>query len=182
MGHALLTKLLLPTLLRTAEQPNADVRVVALSSIGHIGAPPSGILFERLKTSMNSYTTWTMVRYGQSKLANILFIKELARRYPRITAVAVHPGIVNTDLYRTTVGWPVVGRVAAWVRDWAFTEVEEGARGTLWAVGEGLDEVKSGEYYTPVGVPGQGSRLSEDMELARKLWEWTEKELEGWEL
>jgi retinol dehydrogenase 12 len=42
--------------------------------------------------------------------------------------------------------------------------------------------VKSGEYYTPVGVPGNGSWQSQDMDLARKLWEWTEKELEGYKL
>jgi retinol dehydrogenase-12 len=55
MGHALLTKLLLPTLLKTAEQLGADVRVVALASIGHIGAPRAGILFDLLKTPMGTF-------------------------------------------------------------------------------------------------------------------------------
>lgn len=49
LGHALLTKLLLPTLLRTAELPGADVRVVAVSSEGHKLAPKGGILFDKLK-------------------------------------------------------------------------------------------------------------------------------------
>ena len=49
LGHALLTKLLMPTLLRTAELPGADVRVVAVSSEGHSLAPKGGILFDKLK-------------------------------------------------------------------------------------------------------------------------------------
>lgn len=42
---------------------------------------------------------WTWARYGQSKLANVLFTRELASRYPSITSVAVHPGVIKTDLY-----------------------------------------------------------------------------------
>lgn len=49
LGHALLIKLLMPTLLRTAELPGADVRVVAVSSEGHNLAPKGGILFDKLK-------------------------------------------------------------------------------------------------------------------------------------
>jgi hypothetical protein len=49
LGHALLTRLLMPTLLRTAELPGADVRVVAVSSEGHVMAPKGGILFDKLK-------------------------------------------------------------------------------------------------------------------------------------
>ena len=49
LGHALLTKLLMPTLLSTAELPGADVRVVAVSSEGHSLAPKGGILFDKLK-------------------------------------------------------------------------------------------------------------------------------------
>ncbi|TVY56627.1 putative oxidoreductase, partial [Lachnellula suecica] len=102
VGHALLTKLLMPVMLETAKLPEADVRVVALSSIGHTMAPTQGIVFEGLKSENGGCGT-SMARYGQSKLANILFVRELQRRYgdKGITAVAVHPGVVNTELYRT---------------------------------------------------------------------------------
>jgi len=67
-----------------------------------------------------------------------------------------------------------------------YTSVESGAKNQLWAAvgkkGEGNGEVKSGEYYTPVGVVGQGSYKSGDIELAGKLWEWTEKELTAYQL
>lgn len=96
VGHALLTKLLLPTLSRTADEPGSDVRVICLSSIGHAAALFTGICFDKLKTEMS--WTPTMVRYAQSKLANILFARELARRYPKILAVSVHPGAVNSTL------------------------------------------------------------------------------------
>lgn len=180
MGHALLTKLLLPTLLKTAAEPGADVRVVALSSVGHAATPWGGINFAGLKTPMSSMlpsATWT--RYGQSKLANILFAKELARRNPSITAVAVHPGVVATELFRSTLP-AALGGVMNWAKGTFFKRVEEGAQNQLWAgCGEG---VVSGEYYMPVGIPGQCSRTANDAALAKKLWEWTEKELEAYTL
>jgi len=182
MGHALLTKLLLRTLLNTATEPGADVRVVCLSSIGHVSASWNGIEFGELKGPMKWYPS--LVRYAQSKLANILFAKELARRYPTITVVAVHPGIVDTELWRTMFsGWLGMDQVLNAGKKVLYTSVEGGAKNQLWAAtakrGEGKGEVESGEYYTPVGVAGNGSWKSEDMELARKLWEWTEKELDG---
>lgn len=188
VGHALLTKLLLPTLLKTAEEPAADVRVVSLASIGHLGAPSKGILFDQLKTPMDSLTTSAFTRYGQSKLANVLFAKELNKRFgdKGITSVAVHPGVVNTELYRSTAKWPVVGQLLGLTKGILFSSVPVGAKGQLWAAtapkGDVKGAVKGGEYYTPVGVAGQESANGKDSKLAEKLWEWTEKELEGYTL
>ncbi|KAJ4376838.1 hypothetical protein N0V85_008998, partial [Neurospora sp. IMI 360204] len=113
LGHALLTKLLLPLLLKTAHSAKGndlpqpadgtpssppDVRVVILSSEGHRLTPLSGISFSNLKSNQSSILTWQ--RYGQSKLANILFGKQLAAHYPdELTVVALHPGAVNTQLF-----------------------------------------------------------------------------------
>jgi NAD(P)-dependent dehydrogenase (short-subunit alcohol dehydrogenase family) len=178
IGHALLTKLLLPALLETTKQPGADVRVVSLSSAGHAFAPGKGIIFDQLKADMSS--TWTLTRYGQSKLANVLFAKELGKRYPQLTAVSVHPGVVNTELYRSTSKWFLVGKFIDAARRWAYTSVQDGAKNQLWAAT--AEGVKNGEYYTPVGVLGQGSRLSDDGGLAEELWVWTEREIEGYTL
>lgn len=93
MGHALLTKLLLPTLLSTAEKPGSDVPVINLSSEGHSFAP--GIIYDQGR--LESY--YTFRHYGQSKLANILHARELQRRYPSITATALNPGVLLTNLY-----------------------------------------------------------------------------------
>ena len=182
VGHALLTKLLLPTLLKTAALPGADVRVVALSSFGHMMA--SGIMFDGLKSEKGGLATG-LTRYAQSKLANILFVRELHKRFGEkgITAASVHPGVVKTELYRTMFGSGFgVGNLTKML----YTSVPDGAKNQLWAAtakkGDGAKEVKGGVYYTPVGVPDQCTNVSKDPELAAKLWDWTEKELEGYSI
>ena len=187
VGHFLLTKLLLPTLLATAKLPDADVRVISLTSLAHLFAPPwSGIVFDSLRTPMA--WTPTLMRYGQSKLANVLFAKELQRRYGElgITSVAVHPGAVDTELYRTVIStWWVAGSMVDLARRTIYLSVENGAKGQLWAatasVGDGPGQVKGGEYYEPLGVTGHGSWLSNNTGLALKLWEWSATEVGEYE-
>jgi retinol dehydrogenase 12 len=91
MGHFLLTHLLLDLLLQSA-----PARVINISSLYHI--------FGRInKNDLNSDKHyWRWLAYAQSKLANILFTRELARRLEEndITVNALHPGAVNTDLTR----------------------------------------------------------------------------------
>jgi NAD(P)-dependent dehydrogenase (short-subunit alcohol dehydrogenase family) len=97
LAHYLLTSLLLPTLISTAENsPQGTVRIVNVSSDGHAKlAPKEGILFED-KCRAKEVSTWT--RYGMSKLANVLHTKEIASRYGEngIMAVCLHPGTVKT--------------------------------------------------------------------------------------
>jgi NAD(P)-dependent dehydrogenase (short-subunit alcohol dehydrogenase family) len=71
LGHALLAKLLLPVLEKTASKPGADVRIITISSHGHMFAPkPDGIRFETVKAEAQELGPYG--RYGQSKLAIIL--------------------------------------------------------------------------------------------------------------
>ncbi|KAH7159488.1 hypothetical protein B0J13DRAFT_539072 [Dactylonectria estremocensis] len=173
VGHALLLKLLLPLLVKTASAPASDVRVVSVSSVAHKFGPSGGIQFDTLKTLAEAMATND--RYGQSKLANILYAREVARRYPQLTTVAIHPGTVKTDLQKSNDGSFIVSAFQKVVVPIIGVSVEEGVKNQLWAAtGEG---VKNGEYYVPVGIPGKGSALSMDRELSQKLWEWTEKEL-----
>ena len=74
-------------------------RVVMLSSSAHRQAPKVGIELDNLDGAKH-YSPWSA--YGQSKLANLLFSKELARRFAgsRRTANAVHPGVIRTNLQR----------------------------------------------------------------------------------
>ena len=76
-----------------------DGRVVMLSSAAHMMAPRGGIALDNL-SGERGYKGW--VAYGQSKMANLLFAKELARRFAGTarTANAVHPGVINTNLSR----------------------------------------------------------------------------------
>ncbi|KAL2135128.1 hypothetical protein VTI74DRAFT_9721 [Chaetomium olivicolor] len=176
MGHALLTKLLLSLLIKTAQSaPNADVRVICLSSHGHVYLPRGGFNFASLKT--NGAEMGAFPCYFQSKLANILWARQLAKEYPQLTVAAIHPGVVRTQLMQNATGSPAIIKALTRVAYRLLSSAEQGVKNQLWAsVAEG---VKSGEYYSPIGIPGMASADGRDEALARKLWEWTEKELEG---
>ncbi|KAJ4297497.1 hypothetical protein N0V90_005389 [Kalmusia sp. IMI 367209] len=179
VGHALLTKLLMPVLLQTAEQPGADVRIINVSSIGMMLAPNGGLIFDQ--AALEKQYTWR--RYGQSKLANILFSRELAARYPQITSVSVHPGVILTDLYNSFVSNAFL-KAGLWfykqlfpILPGHFVDTKGGALNQTWAAVVEKGKVKNGEFYRPVGLVTKGSGYSRDMGLAKKLWEWTEAEL-----
>lgn len=179
MGHALLTKLLLPLLQKTAAEPGSDVRIINLSSMGHIGAPSGGLVLADDKTDMSNFSTWT--RYGQSKLANVLFTKGLAKRYPEIKSVAIHPGGVNTGLsapLEKSMG--LVGTILRPLAKLVMSSVETGALGQIWAataVGEAGPE--SGGFYYPVAKLHVGNEHVKDEKLADTLWDWTEEEFKS---
>ncbi|KAK3688980.1 hypothetical protein B0T22DRAFT_164830 [Podospora appendiculata] len=179
VGHALFAKLLTPLLLQTATT-TPDVRVIVLTSIGHTMAPTGGILFDSLKTTQGNLTT-TFTRYGQSKLANALFAREMAKRYPQLKTVAIHPGGVSTNLANTIGSGNFVMRGLGAVAHVLMASVETGVKNQLWGATAPADTVESGAYYAPVGKKA-GNALAHDDKLAARLWEWTEKELEGQEL
>jgi len=184
MGHALLIKLLLPTLRRTAKQLNSDARIINLSSLAYENAPSQGIDFETLKSEQSWLgsrlipSRWT--RYGQSKLANLLYAQELSKHYPEITSVAVHPGVIRTGLIeslglvdRVTVSLKFAGQ---------WRPLEEGPYNQCWAATVEKSQLKNGGYYRPVAkltVPT--TKAAKDAELSKKLWEWTQLELAQYE-
>jgi retinol dehydrogenase-12 len=178
VGHAAFTKLLMPVLLRTAEQQSSEVRVVVLASEGHKVVPRGGIVFGELKTTMPKCNTW--IRYGQAKLANVLYAKELNRRYESrgLKVMAVHPGMVSTGLTRgVREGWPFWD-IPVQIGNWLVGgPVAKGSKNQLWAAT--AKEVKGGVYYTPMGREMPGGRWARDESLQQKLWEWTETELKG---
>jgi len=102
LGHFLLTNLLMDKL--AASGSGADPsRVISLSSSAH--QIPSKLLKGDLgNLQSDEYTPWGA--YGQSKLANLMFAYELDRRCRAkglpVTANAIHPGVVNTELWRYT--------------------------------------------------------------------------------
>jgi len=126
--------------------------------------------------------TWR--RYGNSKLANILYTRSLAEHYPDLTCVSVHPGVIVTDIYNS-VAQNVLARLALWVFGWlasvvpgCFGSAEGGALCQTWAATVEKGELENGGYYRPVGVRCEGSGWARDGGLGRKVWEWTEGELE----
>lgn len=94
LGHFLLTALLLPAMKGDAARPK---RIVNVASSAHLFGR---IDFDNLMRQRN-YQPWDA--YGQSKLANIMFTYELARKLKpadNITVNALHPGVVRTELGR----------------------------------------------------------------------------------
>ncbi|VUC30700.1 unnamed protein product [Clonostachys rosea] len=177
VGHALLTKLLLPTIEKTiANQESPDARILAVSSSGYQVAPKQGIIFESVKTTCAEF--WNMTRYGQSKLALMLWIRQLSKLHPNIKCASIHPGVVDTEL-----GIPrgvELSYMQIFMR-WAslnllrYVSVEEGVKGQLWATA--TNDLQSGEYYIPVGRVETLKAEWRDEALSNKLWDWTEEEL-----
>ncbi|KAI9733475.1 MAG: hypothetical protein M1818_007223 [Claussenomyces sp. TS43310] len=174
LGHALFTKLILPKLEATAREPGADVRIITLSSLGHKWAPKGGLQLEHVHSEMAS--TSTFARYGQSKLANILYSRELARRYPSIRCISLHPGSVDTGLSRgLTSSFPRLTAPIQFLSKFLATSVQQGTLNQLWAATS--QAAVSGKYYIPVAKESPGSAEAQDNDLAVKLWDWTEAEL-----
>jgi NAD(P)-dependent dehydrogenase (short-subunit alcohol dehydrogenase family) len=190
LGHALLIKLLMPTLLKTAAQQPRDVRVIIVSSRAHTWAPKGGVNFEDLQTTQGGLTS--KQRYGQSKLANILYARELARRYPAIKAVSLYPGTAESNIvYHLKKKYLVSERLIRWTSA-IFNKVyrmagremltaEEAARSLIWAATVPTENLASGKYYEPVGVIGQVSEVASDigMVLATQMWHWTQRIVTG---
>ncbi|KAM0714051.1 hypothetical protein Q7P37_011015 [Cladosporium fusiforme] len=177
VGHAYFTQLLLPLMLTTASSaPANSVRIINVSSMAHTRVPQAGLALADAKTDMASYHTFT--RYGQSKLANILFTRKLAQLYPSITSVSLHPGFVDTEINRGKGGgakW--LNMLIRNIVGWVGVSVQEGAKTQLWCAA--ADEVKNGTYYEPTGVAKPGSKWAQNEALRDELWEWTEKELKA---
>ncbi len=150
VGHALLTKLLLPTLLRTTEQYSPDVRVVVLTSAFLASAPTAGINFGDLKTASKGTSSLTL--YGQSKLANALFAREMARRCPQLKVSAIHPGAVATNLGRPLADTSMFLKGLFRLVPVVIPSVRHGVKNQMW--GSVAKEVVSGEFYLPVGQVG----------------------------
>ena len=175
MGHALFTRLLLPLLESTANQPGSDVRIVIVSSIGHTMAS-SGIPFEELKSEGSSKHPLRL--YGVSKLANNLHARKLARLHPKILTVAAHPGRTDTSLAQDFKNEGSFSSKLVGLFDRLVTPLpaEQGALSQLWAATWQKKDIENGNYYVPVGCSEGASAKSKDEELASSLWDWQEAE------
>jgi WW domain-containing oxidoreductase len=164
VGHFILVSGLLDRLSDTA-------RVVMLSSAAHNWAPSTGIQFDDLSFA-NGYSGGKA--YGQSKLANLLFAKELARRFAgtKKTASAVHPGVIATNLARHMN--PVLQALMPVGAAIAMKNVHEGAATQCFVAAHPSLASVSGEYFADCNV-AKTSRHGRDAALAERLWTVTEE-------
>ncbi|MFC7678453.1 SDR family oxidoreductase [Paenibacillus sp. GCM10028914] len=165
LGHFLLTHELLELLFHARQG-----RIVNLSSGAHkVGR----IYFEdpQLTRRFN-----VAKGYAQSKLANILFTKELATRLNNspVTVNAVHPGAVRTSLgvdRKSGFGKNVYRLLSPF-----FQTPLEGARTAIYLASSPEVETVTGEYYIKC-KPAKTSARAADPQLAKRLWLWSEEQV-----
>lgn len=164
LGHFLLTNLLLDTL-RKSGTNNFNARVVTVSSATHFTGQ---VNFDNLQSS-RCYSAHGA--YAQSKLALVLFTYYLQHLLTvegsYVTANAVDPGVVNTDLYKH-VWYP--GRLVKWMTGWLLLKTaEEGAATSIYTtVSPDLEGI--GGCYLYNGERTKSADVSYDIELQKKLW------------
>lgn len=186
IGHFYLTTLMKPFMKKGS-------RVISVSSSAEANAPPvGGIRFDRWKTQKmpDDYEDGEM--YGQSKLANIMFARELAERWKDdgVEAYSCHPGVIATDLGRymlvevqrqiETQG--VVAAILNALMSKLFLNAQfspaDGALTQLHlAVAPG---VENGGYYIPIGqLAAPMHPQGQNVTLQKQLWEKTEGAIES---
>jgi NAD(P)-dependent dehydrogenase (short-subunit alcohol dehydrogenase family) len=155
----LLTNLLLETL-----QEGAPARIVNVTSAAH---QYDSMNFDDLGFK-RGYAG--MKAYARSKLANVLFTYELARRLDgsQVTVNAVHPGHVATDMWKTN--FPFIGSALKWVMGFFARTPEQGADTVIYLASSPEVEGITGTYFADREAV-QSSPLSYDEGVARRLWQ-----------
>ncbi|MEO8799584.1 MAG: SDR family oxidoreductase [Polyangiaceae bacterium] len=161
LGHFLLTNLLLPKLRKSKR-----ARIVNVASKAHYDAKP--IDFSLFRGETKNFTA--LPEYATSKLCNVLFTKELAngKAGDGVKAYSLHPGVVASDAWRQ-VPWPFRS-----IMKMFMISEEEGAKTTLYCATSPDVEEQSGLYFDSCAVR-RPSKLAEDPELAKMLWEKSEE-------
>ncbi len=157
LGHFLWTMKLLPLLKKSSQ-----ARIIHLSSIAHLGG---NINFNKFKAE-NIKHYQTFLYYANSKLANLLFSHHLAKLLEgtNITSNALHPGVVDSDLYRQLpkYQYKVVGL-------FLIPPSKPAQLITQMALDD--DWAKKNGQYASVQTPAIQSRKAKNTKLAESLYE-----------
>ncbi len=156
LAYFLLTELLLDLLKKSAPS-----RIVNVASDAHKGA---SVPFE--DSTDQNYSG--LRAYSQSKLANILFTRELARRLEGtgVTANCLHPGVIRSGFGRNNSGW--LGFGVKLMGPFLITP-QKGAKTTIFLASSPDVEGVSGKYFDKCKET-KWSKPADDMELATRLW------------
>ncbi len=155
----LLTNLLLDTL-----KNSAPSRIINVSSEAH---RQDQMDFENLDFKKGYFG---IKAYARSKLANILFTYQLARRLvgTGVTVNALHPGHIATDIWKTNFG--LIGHALKRIMGLFSLTPEEGAENSIFLAASPTLEGVNGKYFIK-NEPAQSSPVSYDEETARRLWD-----------
>ncbi|ORY88786.1 hypothetical protein BCR35DRAFT_301118 [Leucosporidium creatinivorum] len=177
LGHFALIKPLLPLLIKTSKEPNSHVRIVNVSSMGHRYTPkPDFTSLETVNAPLGS--TWD--RYGQSKLANVLFTAALQKQLAaeNIRCLSVHPGLVHSELTRGVIqGSRLFGSLIRWGSSLLAMSTFEGAKTQLYAATSPEVDEKDlkAAFLWPIATVETPSAFGRDETLADELWSFSER-------
>jgi NAD(P)-dependent dehydrogenase (short-subunit alcohol dehydrogenase family) len=194
IAHVYLTKLLTQKL-----KESAPSRVVAVSSSAEEFAFAEGIRFDQWQPTKTTSSSWSPslpppdedgLAYGQSKLANLLFVRELAKQLDGsgVTAYSCHPGVIQTELFRYleskneedaklsgTVSVLVLKLVGAFFNQALFLP-EDGALTQLQLATSPPEQLVNGAFYHPIGrVQNSSHPQGQNETLPSILWGETER-------
>ncbi|XP_012160621.1 retinol dehydrogenase 12 isoform X2 [Ceratitis capitata] len=162
LGHFYLTNLLLDLLKKSAPS-----RIVMLSSLSHRFGPFKKHDF----LSENSYSPSKV--YSHSKISNILFAHELAKRLQgsKVTVNSLHPGVVDTELvrYYKIFNIPILSPIVSALKWIFFKTTPNGAQTTIYAALDPDLELVSGAYFSDCR-PTKTAAVARNDELAKWLW------------
>ncbi len=162
LGHFLLTLELMPLL------EKGHARIINVSSEAHKNAKPN---FDDLNWEHTPYRGFPA--YGISKLYNIYFTKSLAEKYgdKGIRAYALHPGVVNTNIWDGAKGF--LGLIVLALKLFMITP-EKGAETTIYLATQPKLEQKSGLYFKKCKV-AKTAPIAQDARARNQLWDISEK-------
>ncbi|KAF9002966.1 NAD(P)-binding protein [Cyathus striatus] len=171
LGHFYFTKLLLPTLLATST-PSTPSRVVTVASAA--GMMVNNINFDTLRDSSARNKLSKSTLYMQSKMANLVFATELARRYgdKGLVSASLNPGTLKSELARHVES--AIEKLALKIISYP---VPLGALSPLYAATAPDGASLNGKYFIPWVREGKLSKAVLDPQLGKDLWTWLEDQV-----
>ncbi|OWM65427.1 hypothetical protein CDL15_Pgr009017 [Punica granatum] len=171
LGHYLLTELLLDKMVETTAESGIQGRIVNVSSVIHSWVKKESFSFSQM---LHPKTYNATQAYAQSKLANILHAKELARqlqaRNARIAVNAVHPGIVKTGIMRAHKGF--ITDSVYFLASKLLKSIPQGASTTCYVALSKQTEGANGKYFVDCNESSCSSLAGDQLE-AEHLWKLT---------
>ncbi|KAG2352361.1 hypothetical protein BDR07DRAFT_1437566 [Suillus spraguei] len=171
LGHFYFTKIVMPALLAgAARSPDGTARIVNTSSNGHwFGS----LDYNTFKDSPARKQKSAMALYGQSKMGNVLFAAEVARRYGNqgIVSTALNPGAIKTELARHNSSF------FRMIANMVFHDVSFGALTQLYAGTTAEGANLNGKYLVPWARIGNTHPEGQDPQQASELWNWLEEQV-----
>ncbi|CAK9781090.1 NAD(P)-binding protein [Cutaneotrichosporon oleaginosum] len=188
LGHQRLIALLLPQLRTPRSRP---ARIITVASAAHVSAPPGGVDYAALDARA-ARDAW--LEYGESKWANIALAKYMHARWGpacadgvcgvpapgtgEIISVAVHPGIVATNLFMHNAWAKWLSHKFTWALRCVSATAATGALNQIWAaeVADPVARELSGAYVWCYQCKGR-ERADLDAAAGEKVWAWCETQV-----